>query len=862
MPYNAYLKPRQEVISDKDTIDGIIDIANVFEIKKKILENNPQKFFELTYLTDDIKKVISKLNNRFKSNTDCPGLFLFEGFKGSGKSHLLLLIYHLFKNRKEGQKWLSENNIKCDIPDNVSIIINKFTDNPTDSIWNLISEKITNSKFHETNTHPGLDDFVKLIGDKKIILIFDELEQGIKVIRNDASKQAQNIAFLQMLTEYANRTNNITLFTSIYNEQYEPGSTLKRIQNRVSIQFNQSKEKNKVILHRLFENYINFDINSVSVVIENYIEIYKKYSSIQFDWDKEKQKMFKTYPFSPDLMDIIINRIPPTGGFQNVRGALAFLANLVKLTYLKKDLITPADALITDETTMTMLGDLDSNGLIAKAENNFEELKDKPLSIQLSSAVLLYSLTGQPGKIGAARDELLLSIMTPEININDFDQIVNIFQKYASYFHYKESRYFFDIQENADAKVEYQSLKYDKSIAVLILYNIYKNDIFNEKNCLIYDNLETTKEILDKLDKNKLRYVLTGRRLVQEERHKIYFGQSNQNMILILEPKDDRFNLIVNPDLIKWAKLIQAADDLKLYTNDNSRKIEYERIKCEYKKRIIDTIIKAGLSLVIWIKYLENISEDEIEFETISGSCSRDVLDTIRQEIYPANVFEHHLQNRLNDIIGKYIRNIDNEYKIALGFPVKTAEEVQNALRVLCKKKIVGIEHIRGRWCGKDPDLNESELLDAKIIDSFEEVTVTRSEGQQLPSKPVGSTSPASPTQPKPQTSKIKRSEIKVPPQENINKLRQEFAVKTNDFENFYVVSITYKIFLDKYFGDISVLTTALRGSLTGSASIITEISISKQGRFTKSEIEKQIESLPNINLADYSIDSVLEIEC
>jgi len=72
------------------------------------------------------------------------------------------------------------------------------------------------------------------------VLIFDELEQGIKVIGNDAIK-AQNIAFLQMLSEFSNRSRQITLFASIYSDKEEPGSTLKRVP-RCVVQFDNTRD--------------------------------------------------------------------------------------------------------------------------------------------------------------------------------------------------------------------------------------------------------------------------------------------------------------------------------------------------------------------------------------------------------------------------------------------------------------------------------------------------------------------------------------------------------------------------------------------------------------------------------------------
>jgi len=44
----------------------------------------------LTYPTADVRQVVSLLDQRFGERTGAPGLFLFEGLKGSGKSWVVL----------------------------------------------------------------------------------------------------------------------------------------------------------------------------------------------------------------------------------------------------------------------------------------------------------------------------------------------------------------------------------------------------------------------------------------------------------------------------------------------------------------------------------------------------------------------------------------------------------------------------------------------------------------------------------------------------------------------------------------------------------------------------------------------------
>ncbi|MGB5156910.1 hypothetical protein [Desulfobacterium sp. N47] len=883
MSYSSYLTPRPETISSE--IEGIIDIANLKDETKTKLEARPKNFLDLTYPTTDISKVIEHITLRFASSKTSSGLFLFEGLKGSGKSHLLLLICHLFQHPEIAQAWLSKNSLTWNAPKDAVIIINKFTDDPHDSIWNMIFQSL-GSPIPMGKTHPKLSDFQKALGDRKVILIFDELEQGIKVI-SDPAIQAQNIAFLQMLSEFSNRSRQVTLFASIYSDRVEPGSTLKRVP-RCVVQFDNTKDQNNIILHRLFNNYRDFDKSRIIPVIESHIQIWGKHASIEKD--EIKTRFNDTYPFSPSLLDIILKKIPARGGFQNVRGALAFLGNLVRLTHSSHDIITPAGVSLEDKATTIMLKDLDPSGdLINKASENMEDLLSKAsLAKKIAPAVLLYTLTGTSGSIGASRDQLIQDIISPSIDINTFEQSLMAFQKYASYFWHQEGRYYFDLEENPEAKVEFKSISYSDGLAREKLYDLLKIEIFKETdNVTVFESVETVKEILKQFDKTRPRYVFTGRRLTKEERHSIYFGADYRNLILLLEPKDDQFQLGNDKDLLKWAKRVIAAKTLAGNTKKSSRLAEYERIARTDQSCIIDRIKKAGLVFVGWEIYGSSVLEDRIELELLPSDFLKDkVLEKLNNDYFPMLTFREHLEGRIDEIKNRLVKEVDAEYRATLGFPVPTnIRAVSNAIRDLCKDAIIGIQHSTGNYCKINPPLNETEIFNAKISPPFETLQPQPKPPSaecpkcglrsckcipescpgcgQTPCECSDTSCPLCQQDPCicPKL-KTKELQLKIPPQNSIGSLRQETAFRLQEYEQSISTNVSYQIFYQKKdIGDLSTLPTGLRGSLSGQGDLTAEIYITKAGRFTKSQIEQQIEALPALAGAEYSAELAVEVK-
>lgn len=569
-----------------------------------------------------------------------------------------------------------------------------------------------------------------------------------------------------------------------------------------------------------------------------------------------------------------------------MRGALAFLGNLIRLTHIGNDIITPSDVSLEDKATTIMLKDLDLSGdLINRAKENMEDLLPRvPLARQMAPAVLLYTLTGVGADSGVSRDDLIRDMLSPATDINDIEQTLMGFQKYASYFHHQEGRYYFDLEENSEAKVEFKSLRYSNEQAREELSELLKADIFRESvNTAIFGSIEQTQELLKQFDKSRLRYILTGRRLTREERHQIYYGMDVRNMILLLEPKDDKFQIANDKDLLKWAKRCLAARDLAESTKNGSRQNDYNRIAGTDKRYIIDRIKKAGLVFISWEKYGSSVAEDQVEFEPLPGDLSKDkVLEMLNKDYFPMLCFKEHLEVRLDQVKNRLVKEVDNEYRATLGFPIPLmVSAISNAIRDLCKQGIIGIQHTAGNFCHVNPTLTETELFNAKVTDPFEGPTKSElcpkcgKSPCQCPKTsqecPVCGQYPCRcPTPPVAcpkcgkdpcECPKKETLFIKIPYQNSIGSLRQETAFRLQDYEDGIITTVTYKIFLQKEnVGDLSTLPSGIRGSLSGEGDITAEIVISKTGTFSKSQIEQHIESLPVVSDADFSVDLEVEV--
>lgn len=852
MGYTALLRPRAETLAGE--IEGIVDLANLADPRRRKLEARPEAFFSLTYPTADVRRVVSLLDQRFAERGVTPGLFLFEGLKGSGKSHLLLLVYHLIKNPREARKWLERHGLTCRLPEGIVPVVNKFTDLPLLSIWDFVFEQVMERRPAKSVLQPSLGDVEAALAGRQVILIFDELEQGIRVLPDHAVK-AQNIAFLQMLSEWGNRSTQVTLFASIYSDQEEPGATLKRVP-ACRVQFAQAQDRARVVLHRIFENYLDFKPEAPAPVVESYLNAWRRHAHLNAE--EYRQTMLEGYPFTPELVDIMLRRVPARGGFQNVRGALGFLAHLVRLTHGEADLITPGHANILDREVAIRLSDLDPGGdLIARAQGNLRELHEVHFATEIASATLLYTLTGVDSRThGATRDELIRSVLKPGDDINEFEQSLAAFQKYAAYFHVRDGRYVFDPEENADAKVEYHSLKFGDDRARAALRALWREELFKDAAAVIWSGPEETKEALEALDKDRLRWVLAPGRLSGEERQALYHGLSVRNQVILLEPRDDAFNLERHPDLLKWAKRYLSVQALLEMRPEVSRRAEYERIGREDRGHILSQIRRAGLVYVAFSAGPRGIEREE---ESLGSAASREeVAAFLSQQLFPPQRLAEHLAARLEQVKGRAVREVDREYRSTLGFPVPThAGSVTRAIRLLCKDGKAGVYHHRGNFCEADPALSDAELLEATLGEPFEAGEPATPPGPGLTSR-VTPVTPAVKPGPRPPPHVGEQISRRTEPQAGIGSLRQAAAAILQEYPSAKVVKARFTIFTEQNTGDLSSLPAAYRGSLSGPGMLTVEIAITKEGDLTKAELEQTIERLPNIPQADYSADLTL----
>lgn len=868
LPYSSYmLKKRYQ---SSQSLDGVIDLERLRSGPPDSLERDAQKFFELTYLSEDLHKVLRGLSQRFK--TSGPGTVLAQAVKGLGKSHTLLVGYHLFASPNEAKAWAAKVGYEWAPPVDAEVIVHKFTDQsmPSDALWLLIGPRLGQN--WSGDRPPNLDDFRAAIKNRHLVLILDELERGIQNIANTA-RRSQNLSFLQMLSEEAARDNRVTLFVAVNDGNVEPGSTLKRTQ-RIELHFRKAEDRASIVRHRLFADADSYDKEAARSLVRSYANTWRRFG-VEVP-DAFIDRMEATFPFVPDLIELVFERITESGGFQGTRSALGLLGAMLDAASEGAYLMTAAHCRITDNACADRLLDLDPTGtLVNAAQSNYRDLAAQRYAEPIASSVLLASLVPGSRAAGLSAEELVRHVVKPGDDPNQFHAGVEAFKKFGTYFHEREGRLLFDLEENEYAKVELDAIRHNDDSARDQLIQIWRQDVFRDMHqCAVFRDLEETQFALQGLSKHGQRYVLAPRRLSQEERFALYQGLELRNQVLLLEPRDGRVNHLTNPDLLAVAKRLKASKQLAESSTKAERRAKFEQIERGQAQQIQRALKSAGLVYARIERWGDQPSQVQFEDESLGQASSKEeVLSYLRTQVFPISLFEEHLRKNLQSLIGQRVEQVNRAYRNTLAYPVPlTVSIVSDALRALVedRNRILGLQHPRGSFCGERVTLSDTELDQATLAQPWA-VTLNR---------PVASVSsiPATPSDvggeaavPSPDI-EVGADELELPVPavmveeratphcRSLGELRQQVAARLTDLEEPVIRSARFTVFANYRAQEFSGLPAAYRGALAGAGDLDVQLDITVRGPMTKVALEQHCEKLPNIPSANYSARFSVEV--
>lgn len=581
------VKLRPEVV--RGDLHGIISLYALLDKDSTAFECHPLRVLQATYPSVALKRLLHRLETSLSSrNVDRKGNFVISGGYGSGKSHLLLTLYHVIAYPHQARPWLAEHQVEFDPPQDAVVVLMPMTnltqpdsDAPVEYLWTPIFAALGYDGFQHTGSNfPTVVDLRKAVAGRRVFLIIDEIERWFMPIRDRYQAEA-NVSFLQNLIEFARDPDN-GVFVLLTLLMLEPriGNIVGR-DDAFFEDLTQAPDRRQVVMHRLVEEV---DHSAAERVADAYLEQYRPVDThVRIgDYNAYRQQMLACYPFHPQTIEVVFERYSSVArkeetSYQNSRGALYLLAHVLQETLppahggtgqlQNRDLLLPGDISLTIDRLTDDLINLDPR-LVEIARENIARSVEQgvPHAAPVLSTVLLHSL-GDPRaerRLGAGFGEILLGTLRPgdgfgePITASGAQMALQKLEDTALNLHFEPhpQRWIFKAEVNIVAQINRRARRDEFSEPARdLLVQTLKRLVGGTVYVYPFDDVPNQSE---------LTLVLTMKRLESEEiLDQLYYGCAYPNGLIIVDPRD-MASVTDDPDLLWMAGRIKAAEALRL----------------------------------------------------------------------------------------------------------------------------------------------------------------------------------------------------------------------------------------------------------------------------------------------------------
>lgn len=467
--FETIAKPHSDILRGNFTADTYAArLGQVINNQGPLEYRSPDRFFERTHITNGLQTLLSGIEGRLKGrnrqNQD-PIVQLQTPF-GGGKTHTLIALYH------KATEWNATP---------VVIVGSSMAPGHGDTFWGSIERQLTNSLQHwTTQVAPGTESLSKMFTDTKkpVLILMDEvlnyLERAAGVSVQKSTLAEQTLAFILSLTEAVVSNNNIAFVVTLQESEIAPiaekfplfTDLLTRMRRVVTPV--EDAEIASIIRKRLFGEV---NLNEAKRIAREFAKYARQESILPpSTQESEYRKRFvESYPFQPEVIDVLYKRWGTFPNFQRTRGVLRFLSRVVHRAKGKnRPYITLADFDLADSDIRDeLLEHIDASyrGIIASditgrtagAKAADQTLGDTFQHLELSSrvatAIFLYSFTGGITR-GGTSDEIKRSSVVLEHPAAIVDAAKNRLTEHLFYLRTENGKSYFDTQPNLNRIVQ------------------------------------------------------------------------------------------------------------------------------------------------------------------------------------------------------------------------------------------------------------------------------------------------------------------------------------------------------------------------------------------------------------------------
>ena len=453
----------------------------------------PKPFFDNTFLTDQMKLLVRDVLTRLDTGRGQPVTVIDTGF-GGGKTHSLLLLHHILSNRKMGLDFVMDRGVASDVGIDsipqariVEIDCRRITKN---TLWGEIAYRLGRyAEFEEADSArepPTNISDIKRLFDEPVLIMLDELPHYL-VKANGIRVGTQTLGditvlfIMELISAVASTKRACLILTltekqSLYEEQtsdirnkinkrisdYVIDELVGNLNEAISRQAHTMTPVNRnqiydVVNARLVKHV---DEKEKAATIREYADYYEKHG---MDVGDILEKMERSYPFHPSLIDTLHDRVSTISEFNQTRGMLRLLARTIRQIVEERPEckiigipdIRLDNVEIKDELTVRLNRNLGTviDVDCVKHSKEADEAKSVNVVGPVAATVLLFSLHGNSKKSGIRRGEIKAAVGYPGLDPSLIDKALDedIMQNFWYIHDVDRQEFYFDEFANINA---------------------------------------------------------------------------------------------------------------------------------------------------------------------------------------------------------------------------------------------------------------------------------------------------------------------------------------------------------------------------------------------------------------------------
>jgi hypothetical protein len=472
--------PRGEIQAGELSVDLFAaKVRPVVEGNAPLVYQDANVFFANTFPTDGIKTLIREVFGRLSGAATGSPVIRLETSFGGGKTHDEIAIWHICKQgrRIDGLDRFADLTLIPDYAVQVAAIDGRDLDPEngvhhqstgitTFTLWGEIAYQIGGIAGYQllrgsdtSGISPGTSVLERLTDGKPTVIILDEIARYLRAadgkVVGQSTLSKQVVAFLFSLMDLAASVNHLILVYSLasasdtFSEETTELNEVIRASARQERVLSPSTdiEIYNIVKQRLFESV---SAKAAEDAASEYLSAYRASRINLPDGCQDApyaNAIASSYPFHPELFNLLTKKIASIPEFQRTRGALRLFAMVVRHLWQNPTEWIPmihthhipvgVEAKVTDELTSRLQRPLMRNPIQADVYNAsgreaYAQVQDQqwvvagkpPFSTWVARTIFLHSLT-QGISSGIRRAELNLSLLTPGVEIGFVDQVLD-----------------------------------------------------------------------------------------------------------------------------------------------------------------------------------------------------------------------------------------------------------------------------------------------------------------------------------------------------------------------------------------------------------------------------------------------------